>query len=154
MRHGFFLTRFSLREYYDSILKKRPWFIGEHFLSIRPWEPDFRPATTNVSFVAIWIRLNELPIEYYNEEALVQIGKTVGTVLQIDTHTASETRGRFTRPCVQIDVTKPLVTGILIGKVEQLVLYERIHRLCFDCGRVGHTGKPVHLPFGKKLFQF
>ena len=84
----------------------------------------------------------------------MQIGKTVGTVLQIDTHTASETRGRFARPCVQIDVTKPLVTGILIGKVEQLVLYEGIHRLCFDCGRVGHTGKTVRLPFGKKLLQF
>ena len=84
----------------------------------------------------------------------MQIGKTVGTVLRIDTHTASETRGRFARPCVQIDVTKPLVTGILIGKVEQLVLYERIHRLCFDYGRVGHTGKTVRLPFGKKLFQF
>ena len=34
--HGFFLTRFSLREDYDAILKKGPWFIGEHFLSIRP----------------------------------------------------------------------------------------------------------------------
>ena len=49
-----------------------------------------------------------------------------------------ETHGRFARLCVQIDVTKPLVTGILIGKVEQLVSYEGIHRLCFDCGRVGH----------------
>nr|POE71528.1 uncharacterized protein CFP56_12759 [Quercus suber] len=136
--HGFFLTRFSLKEDYDTILKKGPWFIGEHFLSIRPWEPDFRPTTANVSSVAVWIRLTELPIEYYNEEALMQIGKTVGTVLRIDTHTASETRGRFARLCVQIDVTKPLVTGILIGKVEQSVSYEGIHRLCFDCGRVGH----------------
>ncbi|XP_050263849.1 uncharacterized protein LOC126708070 [Quercus robur] len=136
--HGFFLTRFSLREDYDAILKKGPWFIGEHFLSIRPWELDFRPATANVSSIAVWIRLNELPIEYYNEEALVQIGKSIGTVLRIDTHTASETRGRFTRLCVQIDVTKPLVTGISIGKFEQSVSYEGIHRLCFDCGRVGH----------------
>ena len=69
--HGFFLTWFSLREDYDPILKKGPWFIGEHFLSIRPWEPDFRPTTTNVSSIAVWIRLNELPVEYYNEEALV-----------------------------------------------------------------------------------
>ena len=68
---GFFLTRFSLKEDYDSILKKWPWFIGEHFLSIRLWEPDFRSTTANVSFVAVWIRLNELPIEYYYKEALV-----------------------------------------------------------------------------------
>ena len=62
----------------------------------------------------------------------------MGIVLRIDMHTALETRGRFARLCVQIDVTKPLVTGIFIGKFEQSVLYEGIHRLCFDCGRVGH----------------
>jgi len=34
--YGFFLTHFSLREDYETIMKKGPWFIGEHFLSIRP----------------------------------------------------------------------------------------------------------------------
>nr|POE57017.1 hypothetical protein CFP56_02045 [Quercus suber] len=60
---GFFLTRLSLKEDYENILRKGPWFIGEHFLSIRLWEPNFRPATANVSSVAVRIRLNELPIE-------------------------------------------------------------------------------------------
>ena len=41
LSHGFFLTRFSLKEDYEASLKRGPWFIGEHFLSIRPWEPDF-----------------------------------------------------------------------------------------------------------------
>nr|POE53701.1 uncharacterized protein CFP56_36862 [Quercus suber] len=138
LSHGFFLTRFSLREDYEATLKRGPWFIGEHFLSIRPWEPDFSPATANVSSVAVWIRLNELPIEYYHAEALLQIGKAIGNVLRVDTHTASETIGRFARLCVQVDVEKPLVTAILIGKREQLVCYEGIHKLCFGCGRLGH----------------
>ncbi|XP_023888176.1 uncharacterized protein LOC112000309 [Quercus suber] len=138
LSHGFFLTRFSLREDYEVTLKRGPWFIGEHFLSIRPWEPDFSPATANVSSVAVWIRLNELPIEYYHAEALLQIGKAIGNVLRVDTHTASETKGRFARLCVQVDVEKPLVTAILIGKREQPVCYEGIHKLCFGCGRLGH----------------
>nr|POE84565.1 hypothetical protein CFP56_71408 [Quercus suber] len=69
LRHDFFLTRFLLKEDYETILRKGSWFIGEHFLSIRSWEPNFRPAMANVSLVAVWIRLNELPIEYYNVEA-------------------------------------------------------------------------------------
>ena len=32
----FFLTRLSLREDYENIIKRGPRFIGEHFLSIRP----------------------------------------------------------------------------------------------------------------------
>lgn len=136
--HGFFLTRFYLRDDYEAKLKKGPWFIGEHFLSIRPWEPNFRPESANVTSVAVWIRVNELPIEYYNSEALLQIGKSIGNVLRVDTHTANEARGRFARLCVQIDVDKPLVTAVLIGKFEQPVCYEGIQRLCFSCGKMGH----------------
>lgn len=44
----------------------------------------------NVSSITVWIRLNELPIEYYNVEALHQIGKRIGNVLRVDTHMASE----------------------------------------------------------------
>nr|POE97443.1 uncharacterized protein CFP56_05438 [Quercus suber] len=136
--HSFFLIRLSLKEDFEAVLKKGPWFIGDHFLSIRPWEPDFKPALANVSSIAVWIRLSELPIEYYNVEALHLIGKAIGNVLRVDTHTTAEARGRFARLCVQVDVTKPLVTAVLIGKLEQPVSYEGIHMLCFDCGRMGH----------------
>ena len=136
--NGFFLVRLSLKEDFENVLKKGPWFIGGHFLSLRPWEPDFRPTSANVSLVAVWVRLNELPIEYYNAKALQQIGSSIGNVLRVDTFTASETRGRFARVCIQIDVEKPLVTAILLGKAEQPVTYEGIQKLCFGCGRLGH----------------
>nr|XP_023901561.1 uncharacterized protein LOC112013401 [Quercus suber] len=118
LKQGFFLTRLSLREDFENVLKKGPWFIGDHFLSLRPWEPNFKPATANVSSIAVWVRLNGLPIEYYHAEALQHIGKALGKVLRVDTFTAAESRGRFARVCIQIDVDKPLITTILIGKLE------------------------------------
>nr|POE88793.1 uncharacterized protein CFP56_25239 [Quercus suber] len=138
LSNGFFLVRLSLKEDFENVLKKGPWFIGGHFLSLRPWEPDFRPSSANVSSVAVWVRLNELPIEYYNAEALHRIGNAIGKVLRVDTFTASESRGRFARLCIQIDVEQPLVTAILLGKAEQPVTYEGIQKLCFGCGRLGH----------------
>ena len=137
--NGFFLTRFYLREDFETVLKRGPWFIGEFFQSITPWEPNFQPATANVSSIAVWIRLNELSIEYYHAEVLHQIGKTIGNVLRVDTHTAFETRGMFARLYVQVDVNKPLATAILIGKFEQPICYEGIHKLCFVCGRMMYT---------------
>ena len=136
--HGFFLTRFSLREDYENILKRGPSFIGEHFLSIRPWEPDFRLAIASVTSIVVWVRLNELPIEYYNFEALLHIKESIGNVLRVDTHTATEARGWFARLCVQIDVEKLLITMVLIGKFEHQVCYEGIQKLCFSCGSIGH----------------
>ncbi|XP_023926069.1 uncharacterized protein LOC112037459 [Quercus suber] len=138
LEHGFYLTRFSLKDDYEAILKKGPWFIRENFLSIRPWEPDFRPALANVTSIAVWIRIKELPIEYYNPEALIHIGKSIKNVLRVDSHTAMETRGRYARICVQVDVDKPLPTAVLIGKCEQTICYEGLQSLCFSYGRIRH----------------
>lgn len=32
----FFLVQFGLKDDFSSVLEKGPWFVGEHFLSIRP----------------------------------------------------------------------------------------------------------------------
>ena len=90
----------------------------------------------------MWIRLNELLIEYYNVVALHLIGGAIGNVLRVDTFTASETRGRFARLCVQVYVGKPLATTVMIGKLEQPISYEGLHKLCFGYGKMGH-GKEI-----------
>ena len=110
--YGFFLVKLSLREDYENVLKKGPWFVSGYFLSIRPWEPNFKLELASMSSVAVWVRLNQLPIEYYNAEALLQIGRSIGNVLRIDTQTTKESRARFARLCVQIDVDKPLITTV------------------------------------------
>ena len=37
-----------------------------------------------------------------------------------------------------MDVEKPLATAIMIGRLEQLISYEGIHKMCFGCGHIGH----------------
>ena len=138
LAYGFFLVRFFSKEDLDMVIKRGPWFVGDHFLSLRVWEPFFKPSTANVSLIAIWIRLNELPIELYETEVLKEIGESIGKVLKIDLHTAMEARSRYTRLCVQFDINKSLINSILIRRFEQVVTYEGIQRLCFSCGRVGH----------------
>ena len=100
--------------------------------------PDFKPKLANVSSIAVLIKLNGLPIEYYNAKALFLIGKAIRNVLRVDTYIALEARGRFARLCIQVDVTKPLVITIKIRKIKQPVCYEGIQKLCFNCGRMGY----------------
>ena len=91
----FYLIKFELREDVDNILKGGPWFIGQHFLAIWQWEPEFHASSTTLSSVALWIRLPELPIEFYEHNALLKIGRAIGPVLRIDASTANGARGRF-----------------------------------------------------------
>nr|POF03716.1 uncharacterized protein CFP56_06636 [Quercus suber] len=134
----FFLIKFELSEDVDYILKGGPWFIGQNFLAIRQWEPEFQASSATLSSVAVWIRLPELPIEFYEHNALLKIGRAIGPVLRIDANTANGIRGRFARLCVQVNLDKPLEKSIYLGKLKQVIQYEGIGTLCFECGRIGH----------------
>lgn len=96
----FFLLRFSIIEDLEMVLKKGPWFIGEHFLSIWGLEANFKPLEELISLVAVWVRLNELSIEYYDAVVFRQISQVLGTMLRVDTHTVTEAKGRYARICV------------------------------------------------------
>ena len=130
--------RFGLVVDYENVIKGGPWFTSEHFLTIRAWEPNFKPSNVVCGMVAVWVRLPELPIEYYDPRKLKEVGNAIGPVLWVDSNTASEVRGRFVRIFIQVDLNKPLTTSILLEGVVWEVQYEGINTLCFFCGRVGH----------------
>nr|POE58260.1 hypothetical protein CFP56_05207 [Quercus suber] len=109
----FFLIKFSDDADYDKVLKGGPWFIGEHFLATRPWVPYFKAS--EATFDA-----------------------AIGPVLRIDSYTATGERASYARLCIQINLMKPLITTVRVGKLRQKVLYEGISALCFYCGRLGH----------------
>nr|POF24678.1 hypothetical protein CFP56_56762 [Quercus suber] len=73
-----------------------------------------RPSNATYNLVAVWLRLPELPFEFYNPGVLKEIGSAIGPVLQVDSYTASEARGRYARICVQVDLNKPLIKSILL----------------------------------------
>ena len=127
----YFLIKFYSFDNYDKVLNGGPRFVGEHFLAIKPWEPYFRASGDNLTFVAVWVRFLELPIEFYDLEVLKEIGSAIGPVLQIDSYTATGLRGNYARLCIQIDIVKPLITSIRIGRMVQQVKYEGISTLFF-----------------------
>ena len=134
----FSFIKFEFREDVDNILKGGPWFIRQNFLAIRQWEPKFKASTTNFSSVAMWVRFPELPIEFYEHNALLKIGTAIGPVLRIDAYTANGARGCFARMCIQVNLDKSLVRSIFLGKLKQIIQYEGVESLCFECGRIGH----------------
>nr|POF06267.1 hypothetical protein CFP56_75278 [Quercus suber] len=109
---GFFLIRFSSSDDYDKVLRGGPWFIGGHFLPVKPWEPYFKDYEAKLTLVAVWERLPDLPIEFYDTSVLKEIGSVIRLVLRIYSYTAFEARGGYARLCVQVDLEKPLINSI------------------------------------------
>ncbi|KAK7826745.1 hypothetical protein CFP56_031793 [Quercus suber] len=50
----------------------------------------------------------------------------------------SSSKGSYTRLCIQVNLDKPLINTVKVGRLKQKVMYEGISFLCFYCGRLGH----------------
>ena len=69
----------------------------------------------------MWVRFPELPIEFYDIKVLKEIGSAIGPMLHINSYTATGSRGSYARLCIQIDLDKPLIKSIRIGRLVQLI---------------------------------
>ena len=141
LEHDFFLIKFDLKSDLNDVLKGGPWFVGQQFLAIRQWELEFKASKVLWSSVAVWIKLPELSIEFYDPIILKKIGSTIGPMLRIDSHTINGEKGSFARICVQINIKKPLIKFVKIGKMIQAMQYEGINDICFACEHIGHMKK-------------
>ena len=130
--------RFDIPQDYQHALMDGPWFVGDHYLHVQAWEEDFHPHVAKISTTAIWIHLEQLPIEYYHPEFLKHVGNKLGKLLKIDVVTSAVMRGRFARLCVQVNTTYPLPKRVKIGAFWQDIVYENLPMLCYRCSRIGH----------------
>ncbi|XP_021753703.1 uncharacterized protein LOC110719113 [Chenopodium quinoa] len=137
--HNVFLFRFTMEDDYERALFGGPWFVFDHYLMMAKWRPNFRASENPFDKMNVWIRFTELPVEYYDKSALFEIAKLAGTPIRVDYATDRLTRGRYARVCIEIDLSKPLVTKVWIGGAWQHISYENITSLCFTCGKVGHV---------------
>ena len=115
-----------------------PWFVGDHYLHVQAWEADFHPHVAKISTMAVWIRLEQLPIEYYHPEFLKHVGNKLGKLLKIDTVTSAAMRGRFAKLYVQVNTAYPLPKRVKIRAFWQDIVYKNLPMLYYRCGCLGH----------------
>ncbi|KAL4293451.1 hypothetical protein AHAS_Ahas18G0129400 [Arachis hypogaea] len=83
--------------------------IARHYLIVQSWRPFFTTSENSVKKIVVWIRIPDLSIELYNKKFLWRVGPAIGTMVKIDRATSIHSRERFSRICVEIDMSKKLV---------------------------------------------
>lgn len=112
--------------------------LADHYLLVQRWRPFFITNALVESKVAVWVRIPELPLEFYNDKFLWRVGAKLGSLLKIDRFTSIHCRGQFARICVEIDLSRKLVPSIKVMGAVLRLEYEGLHTVCFACGRYGH----------------
>ncbi|XP_058733249.1 uncharacterized protein At4g02000-like [Vicia villosa] len=138
LTNDYYLVTFTHDQDHMMALMNGPWFIYDHYLTVKEWCPNFHPQSDTIKSVAVWVRISELPVEYYDCRVLHHIGNKIGKTVKVDKNTVMHARGKYARICVEIDLTKSLVAMFMIQNRSYKVEYEGLHLLCTNCGKFGH----------------
>lgn len=92
-----------------TTMPNRPWFIYDHYLTVRDWRPNFPSESNTIEEVAVWIRITWLHIEYYDARGLSLIGNKVGRSVKVDKNTMQHEIHKYSRICVVFNLSKPLL---------------------------------------------
>ncbi|CAN1837372.1 hypothetical protein LINPERHAP1_LOCUS35080 [Linum perenne] len=136
-----YLVKFSNEHDYFKALTGGPWMVLDHYLIVQQWEPNFRVSNKLPSRMVVWVRFPHLPILFYHPQILSALGNLLGRIVRIDLTTQSGERGKFARIAVEIDLNEPLTPVIELDGATQMVEYENIPELCFECGKIGHVSE-------------
>ncbi|XP_019193094.1 PREDICTED: uncharacterized protein LOC109187360 [Ipomoea nil] len=138
LNHDYFLVKFESLADYDAVKFGGPWMVLDHYLTTQQWRPNFDSRSDKLEKILAWIRFPSLPIEYFDDDFLKKIGDVIGRPLKIDITTSIASIGKFARVCVELDITKPLLSRFVLNWTEWPIEYEGIHQICFKCGIYGH----------------
>ncbi|GLJ11048.1 hypothetical protein SUGI_0141330 [Cryptomeria japonica] len=95
----------------NQILNQENWYANDHAIYLQPWFPNFDPLPLVVYFAPVWIRLYNLPIEYWSEALLEKIGRTLGTLLEVDFYDEDDL---CKYACMRIAVVKRIPESITL----------------------------------------
>ncbi|MBA0771648.1 hypothetical protein Gotri_007137 [Gossypium trilobum] len=129
IENGYFLAKFQNSDDYEMVLSQVPWLIFKQYLTVQPWTIDFNPAHPYPSTVLAWIRFPGLSSYLYKKEVLWKFGGMVGKVTKLDFNTNSETRGRYVRMAVYVNLEKPLLSQVLINGI-----FSVLSMKAYQCG--------------------
>lgn len=139
---GFFIAEFDLAADQDLILASCPWFWGNSGLCMMVWTPCFNPLNTVLSSAPVWVRLPNLPLHFWGETSLRDIGSALGKYYFASKETRIHNTTSYARICVEMDFSKGFPTEIILGCKNytwtQKLDYERISLRCRACFETGH----------------
>jgi hypothetical protein len=111
---GFFIINFSTKYECQCVLEKGPWFWGRSGLSMQIWFPGFNPLTMTAMTTPVWVRLPNLPLNFYTPSFLPTLGNALGRFIKTDTYKIAKGFITFAHICVEIDLSQGLPDRILI----------------------------------------
>lgn len=130
------------------------WFFEDHPLYIQSWSANFDPSNLVAYEKLVWIRLYSLPIEYWSDACLEKIGRTLGTLIDLDEGIIENDLYTYAR--MRIVVVKEIPSSVTLlsadGEWTQQIEVEKEFRVCTRCGNRRHMADKCRI-FVRKAYH-
>ncbi|XP_058763382.1 uncharacterized protein LOC131636806 [Vicia villosa] len=141
---GYFLLKFKTHKEKEEILMNGPYMIKNMPMILRDWKPNFSMKTDMLRTIPLWVKLPQLPLEYWGVNSLTKIGSAIGRPVVTDECTAHKLRVSYARILVEIDATQEVPREIMIKNTEgelvkQVIEYDWLPKFCGRCQKFGHN---------------
>lgn len=126
------------------VLKQCLWQIEGQTMFVAKWEPGIVPTKPELTTAPIWLELRDVPLQFFNEDALEQIASQVGDPKFLHPHTANKTNLEVAKVFTIIDPRVPLPEAVNArfesGEVRRIrVSSPWMPPVCSFCKEVGHS---------------
>ncbi|CAI9274216.1 unnamed protein product [Lactuca saligna] len=95
---GIYFFRFSTEQGMISVLEGGVWMIFDSALVVRRWTTGVSSAKDQHDKVPVWVKIYNVPLEYWNGTGLSHITWEIGKPLDVDAHTAKMCQEHWGRP--------------------------------------------------------
>ncbi|KAI8544134.1 hypothetical protein RHMOL_Rhmol08G0272100 [Rhododendron molle] len=109
--NGFFVFNFRDATALDYILENGPYFYGGKHIVIKKRHPGMHLTKGAFSSVPVWVKLYNVPLESWTEDALSYIGNP----LYLDDFTQDRSRLTFARVCIEVDAAKEIPKSFVVN---------------------------------------
>ncbi|GAV92701.1 LOW QUALITY PROTEIN: Exo_endo_phos domain-containing protein/DUF4283 domain-containing protein, partial [Cephalotus follicularis] len=128
----------------DWILNNGPWDVWGVHLALRLWERDMPPISSGFAKIPVWVKLMNIPMEYWTVQGLSRLASVLGTPLHMDPATEGKQLISFARICVEMMADKQFPEVIKTRRsngtlVEVKVEYSWKPPVCDRCKVFDHS---------------
>lgn len=126
------------------VLKQCLWQIEGQTMFVAKWEPGIVPVKPELTSAPIWLELRDVPLQFFNEEALEHIAGQVGDPKFLHPQTANKTNLEVAKVFTIIDPRVPLPEAVNArfesGEIRRIrVSSPWMPPVCSFCKEVGHS---------------
>ena len=163
---GFFFFKFSNEQGLQEVMENGPWLINDLPLFVMRWKPGLILSKPQISSVPVWVKIYNVPLEYWNNEGVALIANELGKPIVMDKMTQSMCTNHWGRPgymrlLIEMSSEEDWLNSIDVISRDWDTRDRRVSKCnveyawkpsrCSNCKIYGHNDNKCGVLMGKKI---